>query len=97
MWDDEFELLNGTYSVSDIQDYIEYIIKKHETLAGNSPIPIYITRINNKPVFRINDGYKLESQTPETMKLFGNTKMVIEKTNNGGNVPSLEVAEVVLV
>ena len=28
----EFELPDGSYSVSDIQDYIEYIIKKHETL-----------------------------------------------------------------
>ena len=31
-WNDEFELPDGSYSVSDIQDYIEYIIKKHETL-----------------------------------------------------------------
>ena len=26
-WNDEFELPDGFYSVSDIQDYIEYIIK----------------------------------------------------------------------
>ena len=31
-WNDEFELPDGSYSVSDIQDYIEYVIKKHETL-----------------------------------------------------------------
>ena len=29
-WNDEFELPDGSYSVSDIQDYIELIIKKHE-------------------------------------------------------------------
>ena len=34
---------------------------------------------------------------PETMKLFGSTKKLIDKTKNGENVPSLEVAEVVFV
>ena len=27
-WNDEFELPDGSYSVSDIQDYFEYILKK---------------------------------------------------------------------
>ena len=27
-WNKEFELLDGSYSVSDIQDYLEYILKK---------------------------------------------------------------------
>ena len=44
-WNDEFELLDGSYSVSNIQDYIEYIIKKHGTLTI-SPIHVYINRIN---------------------------------------------------
>ena len=48
-------------------------------------------------MFEIKDGYKLELQTPETMKLFGSTKKLIDKTKNGENIPSLEVAEVVLV
>ena len=73
-WNDEFELPDGSYSVSDIQDYIKYIIKKYETLPTNPPIHIYINRINNRLVFKIKDGYKLELQTPETMKLFGCTK-----------------------
>ena len=59
-WNDEFELPDGSYSVSDIQDYIEYIIKKHETLTAMSPIHVYINRINNRLVFEIKDGYKLE-------------------------------------
>ena len=71
---DEFELLDGSYSVSDIQEYIEYIIKKHETLRTISPINVYIHIVNNRLVFEIKDGYKLELQTPETMKLFGSTK-----------------------
>ena len=48
-------------------------------------------------MLKIKDGYKLELQTPETMKLFGSTKKLINKANNGENVPSLEVAEVGLV
>ena len=48
-------------------------------------------------MFKIKDGYKLELQTPETMKLFGSTKKLINKTKNGEKVPSLEVLEVDLV
>ena len=70
MQNDEFELPDSSYSVPDIQVYIEYIIKKYETLPTN-PIYIYINRINNRLVFKIKDGYKLKLQTPETMKLFG--------------------------
>ena len=31
-WDEEFELPDGSYSVSDIHDYFKYIVKKHETV-----------------------------------------------------------------
>ena len=61
------------------------------------PIHAYTNTINIRLVFEIKDGYKLELQTPETMKLFGSTKKLIDKTKNGENIPSLEVAEVVLV
>ena len=43
------------------------------------------------------DGYKLELQTPETMKLFGSTKKSIDKTKTGENLSSLEIVEVLLV
>ena len=79
-WSDEFELPDGSYSVSDIQDYIEYIIKKHETLTTVSPIHVYISSINNRLVFKINDRCELELQTPETIKLLGSTKKLIDKT-----------------
>ena len=59
-WNDEFELPGGSYSVSDIQDYIDYIIKKDETLTTIPPVHVYINRINNRSVFKIKDGYKLE-------------------------------------
>ena len=50
-WNDELEIPDGSYSGLDIQNYIEYIIKKHETLTRVSPIYVYINRINNKLVF----------------------------------------------
>ena len=57
---DEFELPDASNSVSDIQDYIEYIIKKHETLTTIPSIHVYINRISNRLVFKIKSGYKLE-------------------------------------
>ena len=65
--------------LSDIHDYIEYIIEKHDTLTFPL-VHIQINRINNRLVFKIKDGYKLELQTPETMKLFGSTKTLTDKT-----------------
>ena len=73
-WNYEFELIDGCYSVLDIQDYIEYINKKHETLTMSPPIHVYINKNNNKLMIEIQDGYKLELEMPEAMKLFGSTK-----------------------
>ena len=78
-------------SASDIQDYIEYIIKIHETPITILLIHVYINRINNRLVLKIKDGYKLELQMPETMKLFGSTKKLIGKTKHGEKVQTLEV------
>ena len=63
MWNNEIELPDGSCSVSDIQDYIKYIIKKHKILTPISPIYIYINTINIRLVFYIKDGCKLELQT----------------------------------
>ena len=49
-----FELPDGSYSVSDIQDYIEYIIKKHETLTRIPTTHVYINKITNRLVFKID-------------------------------------------
>ena len=74
-WNDELELPDGSYFVSDIQDYIKYIIKKDKSLTAIAPIHVDISRINNRLlVFKIKDGYKLELKTPETIKLFGSIK-----------------------
>ena len=56
-WNDEFNLPNGSYSVSDIEDYFEYIIKKHETIADNPPAQIYVNQIKNRIVFKIKTDY----------------------------------------
>ena len=73
-WNDEFNLPDGSYSVSDIQYYFEYIMKKHETIADNPPIQIYVNKIKNRIVFKMKTGYKLELLTEETMQLLGTSK-----------------------
>ena len=47
---DEFQLPDGSYSVSDIQYYIEYIITKHEALTAICPFYVYINAINKVKV-----------------------------------------------
>ena len=96
-WNETFDLPDGSYNVSEIQDYIEYIIKKHETIGENAPILIYANTINNRIVFKIKSRYKLELLSKETMKLLGSTKDIIDADKNSENVPKLENVEVVLV
>ena len=86
-WVDKFDLLDGSYSVSDIQDYFEYIITKHEVAADNPPIQIYFDKA----------GYKIDFLSKETMKFIGSTEIVIDKYKNGKNVPKLEIADVILM
>ena len=88
---------DGSYNISEIQDYIEYIIKKHETIGENAPILIYANTINNRIVFKIKSGYKLELLSKETMKLLGSTKDTIDADKNSENVPKLQNVEVVLL
>ena len=101
-WNDTFDLPDGSYSISDIQDYFEFIIKKHETLAENPPIQIYPNKIKNRIVFKIKTGYKLELLSPETIKLLGSIKNIIakkdvDKNKGGEDVPKLESVEVDLM
>ena len=82
-WNDEFSLPDGSYSVSDIQDYFEYIIKKHETIADNPPIQIYVNKIKNRIIFKIKTGCKLELLTKEIMQLLGSSEKDIDQNKNG--------------
>ena len=43
--------------IADIQDYFEFIIKKHETLTDNLPVQIYANKIKNRIVFKIKNDY----------------------------------------
>ena len=96
-WSEEFELPDGSYSVSDIQDYFEYILKKHSESVDNPSIRIYVNKIENRITFKIKSGYYLELLTPEAMKLLGSTGSKISKDKNGENVPHTEIVELVLV
>ena len=96
-WNEEFELPDGSYSISDIQDYFGYILKKHSESVDNPSIRIYVNKIENRITFKIKSGYYLELLTPETMKLLVSTESKITRNKNGENVPHLEVVELVLV
>ena len=69
----------STFSIADIQDYFEFIIRKYETLTENPQVQIYLNKIKNRIVFKIKTGYKLELLTPETMKLLGVTKKDVDQ------------------
>ena len=94
---DKLELPDRSYSVSDIQDYFEYILKKHGENIDNPSLKIYLNKIENRITFRIRNGYSLGLLRPETMKSLGSTENKITKDKNGENVPHLEITKGVLV
>ena len=96
-WNNKFELPDGSYSVSDIQDYFEYILKKHGENIDNPSVKIYVNKIENRITFWIKNGYSPELLTPETIKLLRSTENKITKDKNGENVLHHEITEVVLV
>ena len=88
---------DGSNSVSDIQDYFEYILKKHGEDIGKPSVQIYVNTIENRVTFKIKNGFRLELLAPETTKLLGSTKNKITKDKNSENVPHLKTTEVLLV
>ena len=82
-WNDEFDLPDGSYSIADIQDYFEFIIKKHKTLAENPLVQIYPNKIKTRIVFKVKTGYRLELLSLETMKLLESTKKMLIKVKMG--------------
>ena len=85
-WNDTFDLPDGSYSIEDIQDYFEFIIKKHETLTENPPVQIYPNKIKNRIQIEI-----IISRNDETIREHK------KKDKDGEDVPKLESVEVVLV
>ena len=94
-WSEEFKLTDGSYLISDIQYYFQYILKKYSESADNPSVKIYVNKIKNRVTFKTKNGYYLELLTPETMKLLKSSESKITKDKNGENVPHLEVAELV--
>ena len=86
-WNETFDLPDGSYSIEAIQDYFNYIIKKHETVEATPQVLIYVDRIKNRIVFKIKSG----------MKLLGSPTSKISTDKDGENVPKLEIAETPLV
>ena len=78
-WHEGLELPDGSYSISGIQDYFEYILKKYGEKTINPLIRTYTNIIENRITFKIEAGYYLELLTPEIMKLLGSTKIKITK------------------
>ena len=72
---DKLKLQNGSYSISNIQDYFEFISKNHGESTDNSSIKIYVNKIENRVTFKIKNGYSLKIVTRETMKLLETLKM----------------------
>ena len=94
-WNDTFDVRDGSYSIATLQNYFEYIIKKHETIADVSPVLIYVNEIN--VVFKIKSGYKLELLSKKTMRLLGSSTDTIDGDKNSELVPKLEVVNLVIV
>ena len=72
--------------MSDIQDYFEYILKKHRENTDNPLVKIYVNKIEYRITFRVKNGYSIE-----TMKLLGNNENKITKHKNSKNVLHLEI------
>ena len=94
---DEFDLPEGSYFVSGIQDYFEYIIENRNTIANNTPVQIYVNKTKNRVVFKIKLGCKLELLSLETIKLLGCTKNDVDQDKDGENVLRLQPIEDFLV
>ena len=95
-WNDEFELPDGSYSVSDIQEYFEYILKNTEKILINHQYRYMEIKLKIGLHLKLKMD-SLELLTPETMKLLGSTKNKITKDKHGEIVLHLEITEVVLI
>ena len=98
-WSETFDLPDGSYEISDIQDYFLKMIPKHESTIKNneeSPVLIYPNKLKNRIVFKVKTGYKLELLSKKTQKLLGDG-LVIDKNKNSNNVPQLDQVEYVLL
>ena len=94
---DTFDLSDEPYSIPDIQDYFEFIIKNYQILTENPLVQVYVNRVKNRIVFKIKTGYKLELLNSETIKMLGSTKKDGDKEKDGEKILKLESVKIVLV
>ena len=59
-WSDKFELPDRSYSGLDIQDYYEYILKKHGENTDKPLVQIYINKTENRVTIKIKNRYRFE-------------------------------------
>ena len=69
------KIIQKVVSVSDIQDYFEYILKQHWQKTGNPSIRIFVNEIETRITFKLKTGYYLKLLMPGTMKLLGSIKV----------------------
>ena len=58
-WSDKFEILDGSYSISDIQDYFEYILKKHGESIDKLSVQVYVNNTENRIKFKFENAIAL--------------------------------------
>ena len=75
---------------------VKIILIKHQNVADNPPIRIYVNNIENSIATKIKTGYCLKFLNFETMKLLGSTESKIIKDENGENTSHLKTTEEVL-
>ena len=72
-------MLDGSYSVSNIQNYFQYVSKKYGEKFDKPSVKIYVNKIKIELHLKFKNGYSLELLTPETMNLLGSTENKITK------------------
>ena len=80
-----FNYLMGHILYQIFKTILSTFLKKYNE--DNSPIKIYVNKIENRITFKIKTGYYLELLTPQKIKLLGNTKNKITKDKNREIVP----------
>ena len=80
-WNDEFELPYGSYSLSDIQDYFEFILEKHGKDIDELSVQIYVNKIENRITFKTKNGYITEDKIGENASHLEITEVVLVHCN----------------
>ena len=93
-WNDEFELQDDSYFISDIQDYFENILKKHNSNIDNPSIRVCVNKIENRITFKIKTGYYLELLTPEATKLLESNENKITMITNKIQEPYIHLLQI---